>query len=273
MKKLFIVFALAVVTLYGFGNYFVINYYVKPGDTLYLISQRFSVSPSIILDWNDVDPYKLKIGQLLKIPQPPGILYEVKQGDTLYDISKRFFTTVSYIKKVNNLKSDFIYVGQKLFVALDGIGLAFNVNGNMFMWPIYGVISSNYGWRVHPIYKRKSFHTGVDISAPEGTPIFSGTDGVVKLAGEYGGYGLAVVVSYGKYDIVYGHMSKVSVYKGQKVSKGELLGRVGSTGISTGPHVHFEVRIKGKHTNPFVYLPPSNRIYVLREGTVNLGGE
>nr|WP_221236852.1 M23 family metallopeptidase [Thermosipho japonicus] len=256
-----------------FANYYILNYYIQPGDTLYLISKEFNVSPSVILDWNDIDPYHLKVGQSIKIPQPNGIIYEVKQGDTLYDISLRFFTTVDAIKKANNLLSNFIYVGQKLFIPIDYVGVAFNVYDKSFIWPVYGKISSTYGWRVHPIYHRKSFHTGIDIAAPEGTPIFSATNGVVTHAGEYGGYGLAVIVKYGNYEIVYGHMSKVSVYKGQTIKKGELLGRVGSTGISTGPHLHFEVRINGKHTNPVAFLPSYGRMYVLKDQGLYLGGE
>ncbi|SHH31094.1 peptidoglycan DD-metalloendopeptidase family protein [Thermosipho atlanticus] len=255
------------------GNFFIINYYLQPGDTIYTLSKKFSVSPSILIDWNNVDPYNLKIGQVIKIPQPEGIIYEVKQGDTLYDISLRFFTTIDAIKRANDLKNDYIFVGQKLFVPVKDIGLAFNVYDKNFIWPVFGRITSTYGWREHPIFHKRSFHTGVDIAAPEGTPIFSASDGVVEFAGEYGGYGLAVIVDYGKYKIIYGHMSRVSVYKGQTISKGELIGRVGSTGLSTGPHLHFEVRIGNKHTNPMVFLPSYNRMYVLKSDNVYLGGE
>lgn len=272
MKKIVLLFFLQIAVVF-FGSYYVLNYYIQPGDTLYLLSKEFNVSPSIILDWNDVDPYNLKVGQVIKIPQPSGIIYEVQQGDTLYGISLHFFTTVDAIKEANNLKNDFIYVGQKIFVPIDYVGIAFNVYDSSFIWPVYGRISSTYGWRVHPIYNRRSFHTGVDIAAPKGTPIFSATSGIVKYAGEYGGYGLAVIVDYGKYEIVYGHMSKVCVYKGQSVKKGELLGRVGSTGVSTGPHLHFEVRINGRHTNPMAYLPSYGRMYVLKDEGIYLGGE
>ncbi|MBO8161289.1 MAG: M23 family metallopeptidase [Thermosipho sp. (in: Bacteria)] len=256
-----------------FGNYYLINYYIQPGDTIYTLARKFSVSPTTIIDWNDVNPYNLKIGQLIQIPQPEGILYEVKQGDTLYDISLRFFTTVDAIKEANDLTTSYLYVGQKIFVPRKIIGLAFNVYDKDFIWPVFGSITSTYGWRQHPIYHKTTFHTGVDIAAPEGSPIFSATKGVVRLAGEYGGYGLAVIVDYGKYEIVYGHMSKVCVYKGQTVSKGELLGRVGSTGVSTGPHLHFEVRINGNHTNPMVYLPSYSRMYVLKSDNIYVGGE
>ncbi|MDK2885488.1 MAG: hypothetical protein PWP54_46 [Thermosipho sp. (in: thermotogales)] len=272
MKK-FIFIIILLVNIVIFGNYYIVNYYVQSGDTIYTLSKKFSVSPSIILDWNDIDPYSLKIGQVIKIPQPEGILYEVKQGDTLYDISLRFFTTIDAIKSANNLKNNYIYVGQKLFVPTSKIGLAFNVYDKDFIWPVFGRLTSTYGMREHPIYHKVSFHTGIDLAAPEGTPIFSATKGVVELAGPYGGYGLAVIVRYGKYEIVYGHLSKVCVYKGQTISEGELIGRVGSTGVSTGPHLHFEVRINGNHTNPIVFLPSYNRMYVLKSDNIYVGGE
>lgn len=272
MKKVFFILFIIMNVIY-FGNFYVINYYIQPGDTLYTLSKKFSVSPSTILDWNDIDPFNLKVGKALKIPQPEGILYEVKQGDTLYDISLKFFTTIEVIKSANNMNNNYIYVGQKLFVPTNKIGLAFNVYDEDLIWPVFGRLTSTYGWREHPIYHKTSFHTGVDLAAPEGTPIFSATEGVVKLAGQYGGYGLAVIVSYGKYDIVYGHMSKICVYKGQTLSKGELIGRVGSTGVSTGPHLHFEVRINGNHTDPMVFLPSYNRMYVLKSDNIYIGGE
>ncbi|ANQ53306.1 peptidoglycan-binding protein [Thermosipho affectus] len=271
MKK--ISFIILLVSVFVFPSYFILSYYVQPGDTIYKLSQVFGVSPSVILDWNDIDPYNLKVGEVLKIPQPSGIIYEVQQGDSLYSIALRFFTTVDDIKVSNDLKSTYIYVGQKLFVPLDYVGKAFNVYDKDFIWPVFGKISSTYGWRMHPIYHRKSFHTGVDISAPMGTPIFSATNGVVKFAGEYGGYGLAVIVDYGSYDIVYGHMSKICVYKGQSLRRGELIGRVGSTGVSTGPHLHFEVRRNGRHTNPMAFLPSYGRMYVLKDEGLYLGGE
>ena len=268
---LFVVIVLMVTI--SFAKYFVVDYVVQKGDSICSISQDFGISPSTLTDWNpDITKKPLVPGQILRIPQPEGYIYEVKEKDTLSSIAKRFFTTVEDIMIANDMKSTIIYPGEKIFVPLSIIGKAFN-NERMFLWPIYGEISSPYGWRVHPITKRLSFHTGLDIAAPEGTPIFAAESGIVTFAGRKGGYGLLIIVKSGKYQILYGHLSKICVYNGQFVKKGQLIGRVGNTGLSTGPHLHFEVRIDGKHTNPVAYLPSSRKMYVLKKDQYGVGGK
>ncbi len=271
MKKPIIILLLAVFS--QLFSYFLLHYYVQPGDTLFSISKDLDVSISTILDWNDLeDPRKLSVGEELLVPIPDGILYEVKRGDTLYDIARRFFTSADLIKAANSLTSDFISAGQKLFIPSEIMGIASN-DSKHFIWPVYGKISSYYGWRIHPIKKVWSFHTGLDIAAPLGSPVFAADDGIVKFAGRNGGYGLMILIDHGTYQTVYAHLSKIDVFKGQYVKKGQLIGRVGSTGISTGPHLHFEVRYKGKHTDPLAFLPSPKRMYVLKENMEWMGGE
>ncbi|MEN8120322.1 MAG: M23 family metallopeptidase [Bacteroidota bacterium] len=110
---------------------------------------------------------------------------------------------------------------------------------------------SAFGYRIHPIYKYRKMHTGVDLTAPRGTEIHAAGDGVVVRADYAGGYGNCVRInhSYG-YLTLYGHMSKMNVRPGQKVKRGDVIGYVGSTGLSTSPHLHYEVRINGKWVNP-----------------------
>ncbi len=116
-------------------------------------------------------------------------------------------------------------------------------------------ISSGFGFRVHPIYKVKKFHQGMDFVAKVGTPIYATADGVISVV-EYGntGYGNHVVIShdYG-YQTIYGHMNDIAVKKNQKIRRGELIGTVGNTGLSTGPHLHYEVVNNGKPVNPINY--------------------
>ena len=117
--------------------------------------------------------------------------------------------------------------------------------------PVSGRISSKFGMRFHPIRKRTKLHTGVDIAAPTGTPIRASAAGVVISAGWAGAYGNAVILQHGGgISTLYGHCSRVLVKKGQKVSKGQVIAKVGSTGYSTGPHCHFEKRVNGKPVNP-----------------------
>ena len=129
-------------------------------------------------------------------------------------------------------------------------------NGEM-MWPLSGYyrISSPFGWRNAPIGQGGERHRGIDIPAPTGTPVYSATDGVVISAGWNGSYGNAVMIKYtNNIVIVYGHNSSLVVRAGQKVSKGQVISLVGSTGNSTGPHLHFEVRYNGSPVDPLRYL-------------------
>ncbi|MBN1459840.1 MAG: M23 family metallopeptidase [Armatimonadetes bacterium] len=125
-----------------------------------------------------------------------------------------------------------------------------------FITPVQGRISSPYGYRRHPIYKVRKFHTGIDIAAPHGTPIRAAGPGTVVHAKRWGGYGNCIIVDHGGgLATLYGHCSKLAVTKGQKVTQNQVIGYIGSTGLSTGPHLHFEVRKDGRHVNPKSYLP------------------
>lgn len=123
------------------------------------------------------------------------------------------------------------------------------------IWPTRGFITSEFGWRKDPISGVTEFHEGIDISSPYGTQVRSAAEGVVIEAGPDAGYGRVVVIDHG-YGIVtrYAHLLRSFVVVGQKVKKGDVIGAVGSTGKSTGPHVHYEVRIDGVPVNPLKYL-------------------
>lgn len=119
------------------------------------------------------------------------------------------------------------------------------------VWPTSGRVTSSYGWRTHPIYGTRRMHTGVDIGAPAGQQIVAAAEGLVLSAGWRGGYGLAVVIDHGGgVATLYAHQSALAVAEGEVVSSGQTVGYVGSTGNSTGPHLHFEVRVEGEPRNP-----------------------
>lgn len=124
-----------------------------------------------------------------------------------------------------------------------------------FSLPSDGFISSTFGWRVHPILGTERFHDGVDFGAEYGSYIRAADDGVVIFAGWYGGYGQTVIVDHGNgLTSLYAHTSEIYVVQGQSVQKGEAIAAVGSTGFSTGPHLHFEVRANGTPVDPMKYL-------------------
>ena len=128
-----------------------------------------------------------------------------------------------------------------------------------FIRPLGGQITSPFGYRVHPIFKTRKFHSGIDIAAPMNTAIKASNTGKVIMAGWYGGYGKVVIIDHGivrgqPITTLYGHLNSICVSQGQKVNQGQMIGRVGTTGYSTGPHCHFEVRVKGQPRNPLNYI-------------------
>ncbi len=128
-----------------------------------------------------------------------------------------------------------------------------------FIKPVEGPITSPFGWRVHPIFKSRTFHSGIDIGGRNGSSIKASNAGRVIYAGWYGGYGKVVIIDHGRYNgspttTLYAHLSSYRVSPGDTVTRGQVIGNEGSTGYSTGPHLHFEVRINGQPCNPFNYI-------------------
>jgi murein DD-endopeptidase MepM/ murein hydrolase activator NlpD len=131
---------------------------------------------------------------------------------------------------------------------------AFRGTGRM-VYPCAGEITSGFGWRTHPILGYQRFHAGVDFGADYGTVIYAADSGTVIFAGWYGGYGNAVIIDHGGgITTLYGHSSELYVAEGQTVQRGQAIAAVGSTGLSTGPHLHFEVRENGEPVDPMAYL-------------------
>ena len=136
-----------------------------------------------------------------------------------------------------------------------GPGPASTTRTGRFIWPVNGSVGSGFGPRIHPISGGSRMHTGVDIGAPSGTPIKAAGDGVVVMAGPNGGYGNWTLIDHGGgLATGYGHQSSIGVSRGQRVSRGEVIGRVGSTGASTGPHLHWEVRVNGSPVDPMRWI-------------------
>ena len=125
------------------------------------------------------------------------------------------------------------------------------VSSSSFIWPVRGVITSPFGYRMHPIRGRYIFHSGIDIGVASGTPIKCSANGTVIMSTWYGGYGNCIIVDHGGgWSTLYGHCSALYVSKGKTVMQGTVIGAVGSTGMSTGPHLHFEVRYNGSPVDP-----------------------
>lgn len=124
------------------------------------------------------------------------------------------------------------------------------------IWPVVGPVTSGYGYRTHPIFKTRQFHAGIDIGAPAGTAVRAAASGEVAYAGWLRGYGKVVIILHeGGIATVYAHLQDIVVSEGQRVSQGQVIGSVGTTGWATGPHLYFEVRVDGRAVDPLEYLP------------------
>ncbi len=123
------------------------------------------------------------------------------------------------------------------------------------IWPVKGWVTSGFGPRLSPFTGQPAMHRGVDISVPENTPFVAPANGIITLAGWDGGLGNAIKIDHGYgYQTVYGHLNKILVRHGQRVKRGDVIGLVGSTGLSTGPHLHYQVSVNSAPTNPFRYV-------------------
>ncbi len=136
-----------------------------------------------------------------------------------------------------------------------GAGGSTGSGSGTLSWPVSGPVTSPFGWRIHPILGYKKFHTGIDIGVGYGVPIHSAGAGTVIYATWMGGYGNVIIVDHGNgLSTLYAHQSSLAVGKGARVARGQTVGYVGSTGFSTGPHLHFEVRVNGNPVDPMGYL-------------------
>ncbi len=164
-----------------------------------------------------------------------------------------------YEKKIEELEKtskEIETLIQRIVAERASKGVAMGKGTGNFIWPVRGRITSRYGYRRSPFSGRRNMHTGLDIANSYGTPIHAADGGEVLFAGWWGGYGKAVIIYHGRgLSTVYGHMSRIYVQKDQMVDKGQVVGLIGSTGYSTGPHLHFEVRKNGATQDPLRSLP------------------
>ena len=237
------------------------TYKVKSGDTISGITSRFGLrNISTLISTNNISNVRqLTAGQKLKIPSMDGIVYTVKKGDSIDSVVAKYKIKMETLLDVNELSSETLSVGQSLFIpgaALDNVTLK-NALGELFIVPISAPFrwTSPYGWREDPIAKVRSFHTGVDLACPKGTPILASQSGKVVTVAQSRVYGNYIILDHGNgYRTLYAHMSKTLAKKGTWVNQGAKIGLVGSTGYSTGNHLHFMVFKNDIRINPMTVL-------------------
>lgn len=231
---------------------------VAKGETLWEIAKTYGMTVQQLASWNGIsDPGRIYPGQELIVSS--GGVHRVRAGETLSSIAKRYGVTVQSLVAVNNLADpDRIATGQRLIIPPMGGGAVealtrtagAGVPRPFGRWPVTGTVSSSFGLR------SGRQHEGLDIAAPHGTPVRAVAPGTVTYADWAGTYGLLVIIDHGGgIETRYAHASRVEVSVGQRVNAGDVVARVGSTGRSTGPHLHFEVRVNGQAVDPARWLP------------------
>jgi murein DD-endopeptidase MepM/ murein hydrolase activator NlpD len=246
------------------------SYTIQSGDTLFGIGSKFKISVDAIKYVNSLtDATVLQVGKVLTIPPVSGLIHEVVSGDTLTKIASRYDVPVQAIADFNYLfDTSTLALGTELVIPGAKVPqpvIAYSLptpggapargagqptpSKNYCVWPTtVRYVSQYFTW----------YHNGLDIASGRGVampPLFSCTEGVVTRAGwDSFGLGLHVRISHGDgYETVYGHMSSLNVEYGQRVSRGDVIGWMGNTGNSTGPHVHFMVKYNGAPQNPLNY--------------------
>ena len=230
------------------------TYTIQKGDIIGDLAAAFGLNQDTLISVNNIKNTRLiQIGQVLKIPNQDGVFYTAKEGDTVQNIAGKYQLDPVAIQTVNELFSNELNPGAALFIPggrLDWVNLQ-EINGDLFIWPVPGYITSPYGYRNSPFTGLRQFHSGLDIGSSAGTPVKAAMSGRVSAVGWDDILGNYVVVSHHSgYRTLYGHMSVVRVKSGAYVGIGERIGDVGSTGLSTGPHLHFTVYKDGKTVNP-----------------------
>ena len=251
----------------------IVSYIVESGDTISTIAQKFGITVNTVLWENDLSSYSvIRPGDDLDILPESGLTHKVRSGDTLGAIARANDIEVEEILEANNMSlSSKLSIGQKLLIpggnkivsvatvskttkSYTGIEAIKNIVkpapqktvANKMAWPTVGNrITQYYSWR----------HKGLDIANKTGTPLFAADTGTIEFVAWSNGYGYNIIVNHGGGKKTrYAHMSKFYVSKGDSVTKGEAIGEMGSTGWSTGPHIHFEVIINGVKYNPLNYI-------------------
>ncbi|MBU0928645.1 MAG: M23 family metallopeptidase [Spirochaetes bacterium] len=234
------------------------SYKVARNDTLDAISKRFGLRLDTLISVNGIgDVRRISAGTTLKIPNIDGVAYTVRKGDSLSSISAARGVSILDIIDSNDISSQTIQPGQTLFIPgarLSSYDLK-KALGKLVIWPISGRISSNFGYRPNPFTGIRQFHNGLDIVGPLNMQVRAAIDGRVAETGYSAVFGNFIILTHPEgYQTLYAHLSSIGAKQGASVAQGSTIGLVGTTGYSTGPHLHFGVFKNGIAIDPMKLL-------------------
>jgi len=241
------------------------EYKVKKGDTVSGIAESFSLSMGSIIAFNQLsEAWNLRTGKILKIPNMDGVPYTIQKGDTISSIAVKMKVPQNAILDANDILNENIPAGKVIFIPggkMDANALSRAIKRPVIEKMIYPVnnkrITSNYGVRedpVNPVAGQMTFHRAVDLAGKMGDPVKAALKGTVLHVDNNRNLGNFIILKHGEYQTLYAHLSAVLVKKGETVNQGQLIGKVGETGYTTGPHLHFEVFRNGVRINPLELL-------------------
>lgn len=237
------------------------EYIIEEGDNLTVISRKIGANLDTLVSVNKIsNANRLRPGQKIIVPNRNGLLYTMKKGESIEDVTERYDVSLKRVLTFNKIyDASNIEEGDDIFLPGAKYTLDERIDkfGQMFSLPTTITrISSVFGYRVHPITGVRTKHMGVDIPGRLNTPVYASRKGKVIFAGYSGGYGNLVIVRHDKgYTTYYGHLNSITTKAGANVGVGVMIGRMGSTGRSTGSHLHFEVRRNGVALNPADFIP------------------
>ncbi len=232
------------------------SYRCKETDSIFSISSRLNITYDSIITLNGIEnPNGLNPGDLILIPNSPGIFIRKNPVGKFEElISLRDVSTGQnlIINKTDNSNNYCFLPG----FYLNNVERSYFFK-NLFKNPLDSFIrTSGFGLRNHPINKKRSFHTGIDFRASTGSPVYASRDGIISETGMLGNYGLYIIMKHnGGYETVYSHLNKINVKVNDIINSGQIIAESGNTGISTGPHLHFEIRKNGIPLNPENFFP------------------
>jgi murein DD-endopeptidase MepM/ murein hydrolase activator NlpD len=233
------------------------SYKIVSGDMIGVLAEKWGLSQDSLISINGIKQTRYILpGQVLRVPNQDGIIYKAKAGDTASKIAEKYTVSADDIIRANELFGERVSPGSSIFVPgarMDMVALQ-EINGDLFIWPVPSrVITSSFGYRRDPFgaTKSRTYHTGMDLRAPMGTRVNAAMAGRVATTAWSDVYGNYIVINHHSgYRTLYGHLSKIGVKAGQYVEAGQRIGYSGSTGYSTGPHLHFTVYKHGALVNP-----------------------
>lgn len=234
------------------------SYRIKKGDMIGKIAEQFGVTQDSIISVNNIrNSRTIQPGEYLKIPSKPGILYTVKKnGETIDRIATEKKVDSELCVSANGIPATLeLKEGTTIFVPNAKLSWAElqEINGDLFKKPIKAgwYRSSSFGWRSNPFTGTRSYHSGIDMACPTGTSVYAAMPGRVIETGYNATYGNYIILQHTSgYKTLYGHLSAILTKSGVYVNQDSRIGKVGSTGMSTGPHLHFTVFKNGRTVNP-----------------------